>query len=188
MTTPRFDIGGFIVTPPSPDCAARMCAYLGPNRERFAPHGPKFPEGYFTEEFWKRRLRTYANNFALGKAVHFSIFERDDDGRIVGDANFTGIARGVLHACFLGYKIDAGFEGKGIMRRALEATIAYMFDVQNLHRIQANYLPGNERSERLLQRLGFQREGLARDYLRLDGRWKDHVMTALINPNWRAVG
>jgi ribosomal-protein-alanine N-acetyltransferase len=56
-----------------------------------------------------------------------------------------------------------------------------MFDTQNLHRIMANYIPGNERSARLLERLGFEREGYAKAYLNIAGRWQDHVMTALVN-------
>ena len=82
----------------------------------------------------------------------------------------------------LGYAIDQAHEGRGLMREALEATIEHAFTVLRLHRIQANYVPENERSGRLLERLGFRREGLAKDYLFIDGRWRDHVLTARLNP------
>jgi ribosomal-protein-alanine N-acetyltransferase len=86
----------------------------------------------------------------------------------------------------LGYAIDAAHEGRGLMREALQATIEYVFDVLRLHRIQANYVPENRRSGALLERLGFVREGLARDYLFINGAWRDHVLTARLNPAFDA--
>jgi [ribosomal protein S5]-alanine N-acetyltransferase len=67
------------------------------------------------------------------------------------------------------------------MFEALTAAIAFAFDVLRLHRIMANYIPGNERSGKLLRRLGFNMEGYARDYLLIDGEWRDHILTALTN-------
>ena len=68
------------------------------------------------------------------------------------------------------------------MAEALRATNAFAFRELRLHRIMANYRPENERSGRLLERLGFVREGVAKDYLFIDGAWRDHVLTALVNP------
>ena len=68
------------------------------------------------------------------------------------------------------------------MREALQVAIAHMFEAQQLHRIMANYQPVNLKSEKLLHSLGFEREGLARQYLNINGRWADHVLTSLINP------
>jgi ribosomal-protein-alanine N-acetyltransferase len=81
----------------------------------------------------------------------------------------------------LGYAIDHAHEGQGLMQEALQATIEHVFSVLRLHRIQANYVPDNERSGRLLERLGFVREGLAKDYLFINGAWRDHVLTARVN-------
>jgi ribosomal-protein-alanine N-acetyltransferase len=68
------------------------------------------------------------------------------------------------------------------MHEALEAAIRYAFDELRLHRIMANYVPTNERSGRVLRRLGFVIEGYARDYLFIGGRFMDHVLTSLTNP------
>ena len=62
--------------------------------------------------------------------------------------------------------------------------VQYSFHDLNLHRVMANYVPENERSGKLLERLGFVREGVAREYLRIAGQWRDHVLTARINPDW----
>ena len=69
------------------------------------------------------------------------------------------------------------------MHEALTAAIAHVFNAMQLHRIMANYRPQNERSARLLARLGFEPEGEARAYLKINGVWADHVLTALINLN-----
>jgi ribosomal-protein-alanine N-acetyltransferase len=72
-----------------------------------------------------------------------------------------------------------------LITEALMAAIKYVFEELNLHRVMANYMPGNEKSAKLLQRLGFKVEGHARDYLRLAGDWQDHTLTALVNESWR---
>jgi ribosomal-protein-alanine N-acetyltransferase len=88
----------------------------------------------------------------------------------------------------LGYSIDAAAQGRGLMREALAAVIAQVFSARvDLHRLQANVRPENARSLILLKRLGFEREGSARDYLHIDGAWRDHEMFALRNPDFRGV-
>ena len=88
---------------------------------------------------------------------------------------------GAFRACLLGYHVDCGSEGKGYMTEAVSAAIRYAFDGLKLHRIMANYVPHNERSARLLERLGFVVEGRAKDYLFIHDRWQDHVLTSLTN-------
>ncbi len=68
------------------------------------------------------------------------------------------------------------------MLECLEAAISYMFTVVGLHRIMANYIVGNERCSALLKRLEFEKEGLAKSYLKIDGRWQDHILNSKINP------
>src|SRR5215218_9941972 len=101
---------------------------------------------------------------------------------VVGTCNYTNVVRGPFLACHLGYQIARAREGRGLMTEALRATNAFVFESMRLHRIMANYRPENERSGRLLDRLGFVREGLAKDYLFIDGAWRDHILTALTNP------
>ena len=72
------------------------------------------------------------------------------------------------------------------MTRALTLTNRCMFEQYNLHRIMANYLPENLASGRVLEKLGFVREGIAKDYLRINGVWRDHVLTSLTNDQWQA--
>lgn len=131
-----------------------------------------------SEAYWKQKIKEFANQ----QSIRFLIFHQ---GQLIGISNFTQMFRGPFQACYLGYKIDRDFEGQGLMYEALNKAIFYMFDVQNMHRIMANYMPTNERSEKLLMRLGFQKEGYAKNYLLINGKWEDHILTALTNPNWK---
>lgn len=71
------------------------------------------------------------------------------------------------------------------MSEAVKKATEYMFEEQNIHRIMANYIPSNQRSAKLLQSLGFTIEGLAKNYLLINGQWEDHVLTSLTNQQWR---
>jgi ribosomal-protein-alanine N-acetyltransferase len=87
-----------------------------------------------------------------------------------------------LQAADLGYGLDARHQGQGLMTEALRTACDYAFSAMGLHRIQANHLPENLKSAAVLRRLGFVVEGYARDYLLINGRWRDHVLTALVAP------
>jgi ribosomal-protein-alanine N-acetyltransferase len=172
---------------PPPSFAPAMLNFVEDNREHFARWDPAPVADYYTIGYWRGRLEMAREEFRAGRSVRFVITRNDKtERRVVGEGNFNNIIRGVFQACYLGYRIDHRDEGQGMMREALTAAIGYMFDEMKLHRIMANYLPHNERSGRLLRRLGFSVEGYARDYLLIAGKWEDHIMTALNNTEWRA--
>ncbi|HUL97392.1 MAG TPA: GNAT family N-acetyltransferase [Usitatibacter sp.] len=168
-----------------PGMQQAMAGFL---RENFEGHldrwSPPAAPAFFTESFWRERLAGALEEFNSGRAVRFVMQPGAADGPIVGTCNYTNIVRGPFLACYLGYQVARSHEGRGFMAEALRATNAYMFDGLRLHRIMANYRPENGRSARLLERLGFVREGLAPAYLFIDGAWRDHVLTALTNPGF----
>jgi ribosomal-protein-alanine N-acetyltransferase len=170
-----------LLTIPEPDAAPRMLAFTVENREHLTRWQPPEPDGYYREKFWRDYLTASQADFKQGRSMRLVLFERErPDGSVIGQCNFSNFIRGAFQACFLGYKIDYRAEGRGLMHEALKAAIAYAFDDLRLHRIMANYVPTNERSGKLLRRLGFTVEGYARDYLYIDGAWRDHVLTAKI--------
>jgi [ribosomal protein S5]-alanine N-acetyltransferase len=119
-----------------------------------------------------------------GIAYGFALCARGaGEAPILGWCSFTNVIRGIFQACFLGYKLDRRAQGHGYMTEALGAAIGYMFKEARLHRIQANYMPHNQRSAAVLRRLGFTVEGTARNYLFIGGEWRDHVLTSLTNPD-----
>ncbi|HYD81960.1 MAG TPA: GNAT family N-acetyltransferase [Paucimonas sp.] len=171
-----------------PDQAQLLVDYQLDNRAHLAPWEPLREESFYSLEAARRRIEDGLQAFADGRAVHFAVFARDsrhdepDAARIIALCNFSNIVRGVFQACHLGYSIGHAYQGRGLMREVARAGIGYMFHAVGLHRVMANYMPSNERSARLLRKLGFEREGYARAYLKIAGKWEDHVLTALINP------
>jgi ribosomal-protein-alanine N-acetyltransferase len=182
---PRIETERLLLTTPSWEAAPRMLAFFAENREHLARWTPAPPSGYYTETYWRGRLSQARADFERDQAMRLVMFEREqgEAGPVVGVCNFTNFVRGAFQACYLGYSLDYRFEGRGLMYEALCAALAYAFDQLRLHRIMANYLPVNERSGKLLRRLGFTVEGYARDYLMIAGRWQDHILTSLTNPN-----
>lgn len=180
---PRIETERLLLTIPKETAAPRMLAFALENREHLTRWQPPEPVGYDTENFWRDYLAAAREDFLQGRSMKLVLFEREEgaEGRVIGECNFSNFMRGPFQACFLGYKIDYRVEGHGLMREALTAAIAYVFDELRLHRIHANYLPINERSGRLLRRLGFVVEGYARDYLLIGGEWRDHILTSLTN-------
>lgn len=165
--------------------AALHPPYFARNREHFAPWDPPRPSDLASVAYWQGQLEKAQADFAEGRAAHFVLLERGAAAaRLIGRVNFTQIFRGPFQSCVLGYQIDRDFEGRGLMHEALAACIDYMFREFGLHRIQAAHRLENERSARLLARLGFERIGIAHDYLFIDGAWRDHVLTALTNPQF----
>ncbi|MBA2369773.1 MAG: GNAT family N-acetyltransferase [Candidatus Protochlamydia sp.] len=137
------------------------------------------------EQDFKTQLIKWEQEFKEGSSIRFLLFLQDDpEGEIIGFCNFSQIFRGPFQACYLGYHIDERFERKGLMSEAVAKAIKYMFEKQKLHRIMANYMPSNERSARLLHKLGFVVEGCAKKYLLINGQWEDHILTSLTNQNW----
>jgi ribosomal-protein-alanine N-acetyltransferase len=93
------------------------------------------------------------------------------------------VVRGAFQSCVLGYNLEDAAQGRGYMTEAVRATVQFAFSEWKLHRVAASYIPRNTRSAAVLERCGFHVEGTAPAYLRINGRWEDHVLTAVINPD-----
>lgn len=160
--------------------------------ENFAGHldrwSPPPPENGFGADHWARRLPEFEKEFEAGSAVRWVMLSRAAcTPEVLGTCNFTQIARGPFRACVLGYQVARSHQGRGLMHEALSETLDYAFRELRLHRVMANYRPENTRSARLLDRLGFAREGYARRYLFIDGAWRDHILTSKTNPHFDAA-
>jgi ribosomal-protein-alanine N-acetyltransferase len=154
--------------------------YCSENRAHLQPWEPLRAESYFAAESVAARLSGMAHNNASGHAVHFLLI-LPETGEMVGECNFTNIVRGPFQACHLGFSIAKRFEGRGLIHEAMTPAISYIFEQVGLHRVMANFRPENIRSASLLERLGFEREGLAKSYLKINGVWADHVLTSRVN-------
>ena len=165
--------------------AAALADFHQRNREHLAPWDPPVEASFFTEAAQAERLRKSAASFADGTTCRYLLQPIGDPTRVVGTVHFSNIVRGPFQSCRLGYALDQALEGQALMNEALRCAIAEMFSPRvNLHRIEAGFRPENSRSADLLRRLGFRDEGLAPDYLFIDGLWRVHRITALINPGF----
>ena len=164
-----------------PGAADLMVRFRRENRIFLEPWEPKRPPEYYTPGYWERQLAAALREFRQGFSLCLAVLSADET-EVIGVCNYTNIIRGTYQACHLGYAIAERHQGKGLMFEALETSIDYVFNDMRLHRIMANYMPHNDRSGRLLARLGFVVEGHARQLLKINGRWEDHVLTSRINP------
>jgi [ribosomal protein S5]-alanine N-acetyltransferase len=163
-----------------------VLAFYTNNKDRLSPLSPTWPEGFFTKPFWDRQLDRNLEEFYADFSARMFVFLRTQPHDCIGNISLSGILRNAAQFCYLGYGIDSNWEGKGLMRESVAAVVRYAFQDLNLHRVMANYLPHNTRSGKLLESLGFTIEGQAKNYLYLDGSWRDHVLTSITNHNWQA--
>jgi len=163
--------------------AYRLAEYYAGNRAFLKPWEPVRDESHCFPSGWQARLGLITEMHRQGTAYYFIMLD-PEESEIYGVANFSNVLRGSFHACFLGYSLAEKWQGQGVMYEALQSAIRYMQHQQQMHRIMANYMPHNTRSGNLLTRLGFEREGYAKDYLMIDGKWRDHVLTALTYTGW----
>lgn len=167
--------------------AASVMAFVRRNRAHLGPWEPSRTASYYGLPYWEEQLALDAEAWEERRRVRFYLVPRADAAgatTVVGFVHFANIVRGAFQACHLGFGIDAAHQGRGWMHEALSAALEWAFEELRLHRIEANHRPENVRSGALLRRLGFVPQGYARDYLRIDGAWRDHVLTALTNPDW----
>lgn len=165
--------------------AQQMLDYFERTKEAHRPYNPPAPPDFYTAEFWLRRCVINQEELERGSSARLSLWlKASAREEIIGQCNLTNIVRGAFQSCYLGYSLDPRYEGQGYMREAVGQVIALAFGPLNLHRIMANYMPDNARSARVLAAHGFVIEGQAKDYLMINGQWRDHVLTSLTNPSW----
>lgn len=148
--------------------------YLKRNREFLAPFEIERDESYYTPESAEKIIRTAMRNYRNKTGVRFYIRLPESES-IIGTIALSNIVRGAFRSCFLGYSLDKDHVGKGYMTEAVNRVTEYAFSVLGLHRIEANVMPRNAASKRVLEKCGFEPEGLARKYLLINGVWEDHI-------------
>ena len=158
--------------------AAVLLDFYRHNRNYFAEWEPLRDEAFYTLEGMQAFIAAGEREFSAKTAVYFGLFGRESK-ELIGTCYFTHIVMEYFQACYLNFLLDERHKGRGLMFEGAGHCIDIMFRF-GLHRIMANYCPENVRSGKLLARLGFEQEGLARDYLYLNGRWRDHILTSRI--------
>ncbi|WP_172193806.1 GNAT family N-acetyltransferase [Saccharibacillus qingshengii] len=138
-------------------------------------------DSFYTLEKQEERVRRAVDAAALDQLYLFVVRERQTE-EMIGIVDLTGVSRGSLQSAWIGYFLDLKANGQGYMTEAVRFVVRHAFEVLALHRIEAGVMPHNEPSIRVLEKAGFAREGLSRRNVKIDGRWRDHVLLAILNP------
>lgn len=144
-----------------------------------------FHRGLVSPPTTAESFRTYLQRRRGPDSACLFVLRREDHA-LLGAIEFTQIVRGLFQSAYLGYFLGARFREQGYMGEALGLAVGFAFRELALHRIEANVQPSNQRSRRLLKRLGFAKEGFSRHYLKIGGRWRDHERWALLAEEWNA--
>lgn len=147
------------------------------SRDFLAPWEPVWPANDLTRTAFRSRIRQYWRDIDEDAAYPYFIF--DNEGEVlVGALTLSNVRRGVAQTATLGYWIGQPHARQGYMTSAVRLTVEFAFHHLGLHRVEASCLPHNRASVGLLQKCGFEREGLARGYLKIAGEWRDHLLFA----------
>ena len=150
------------------------------SRQHLSPWEPQWARDELTRSSFRRRLRAAQREARDDLGYSYLIFA-ETPLRLVGGLNLSNIRRGIAQTASIGYWIGAPYAGRGLMTDAVRSVAPFAFSTLRLHRLEAACLPTNAASMRVLEKAGFQLEGRARQYLKIDGRWQDHSLYALVH-------
>jgi len=152
------------------------------NFEFFKPFTHIKDEEFYTLDYQKERIK--GNNERSEKDLYYSfgIFLKETR-ELIGLTMLAEVLRGNLQSCFVGYYLNEEHNGKGFTTEAVQLVVDYAFNELKLHRIEAGVMPHNIGSIKVLEKSGFHKEGIARKNVKINGKWEDHQVLAIINEN-----
>jgi ribosomal-protein-alanine N-acetyltransferase len=153
--------------------------YLLANKSFLEEWEPKRNDEYFEIKNIQRLITEQRQDIESGKSIIYYIYLRDN--KLIGTMGITNIVYGPFLSGFLGYKLCQHYANLGYMTEALQSLIELVFHDKGLHRIEANVMPRNFRSKRVLEKLGFICEGVSKKYLNINHVWEDHEHYVLLN-------
>jgi ribosomal-protein-alanine N-acetyltransferase len=177
----RLTGAGVRLRPPKSGDYAEWSALRQVSRAFLQPWEPTWAEDDVTRAAFRRRLASYQRDLDLGTAFPFFVF-RESDGALVGGITLSNVRRGVAQMGSIGYWIGLPHARRGHTLAAVNAVTRFSFEQLGLHRVEAACLPANEASATLLLKAGFEEEGFAKSYLKIDGDWRDHRLFGLLSP------
>ncbi len=175
------------IRPTSPDDADEQLELRRVNREHTSPWDPRRDESFYSIAGQRLELELDARAWAAGTAYAFAVLDMDEDDRIVGRVALANVVRGPWQNATLGYWVDERAGGRGHATRAVRLALRYAFEEVGLHRVQPAIIPRNVRSLRVVEKVGFRREGRALRYLKINGTWEDHEIYALTAEDWEGM-
>ncbi|MEN5174877.1 GNAT family N-acetyltransferase [Brevundimonas diminuta] len=184
-TGPVLNGQGVVLRPPRPSDYLAWASLREESRDYLQPWEPAWAEDDLTRAAFRRRLGVYAREMEQGTAWPLFVFDPADEA-LLGAITLSNIRRGVAETGTLGYWIGRPYAGQGVGTAAVRAMLAHAFGSLGLHRVEAACVPTNHASHRVLEKAGFRQEGVARAYLKINGRWADHLLFGVLQEEFDA--
>lgn len=178
---------GVVLRPPRATDFAEWHDLRAASRDFLQPWEPTWPSDDLTRAAFRRRLAAYARDREAGVAFSFLVFQ-EADGAMTGGITLSNIRRGVAQMGTVGYWCSQTYARRGLTLAAARALNSFAFNTLGLHRLEASCLPTNAPSRSLLAKAGFEEEGFAKAYLKINGVWRDHVLFGMTTPRSRDEG
>lgn len=166
-----------------PHEAQLILDYYLRNKKFLEEWEPERGQNFYTYEYQQEILKEEYLEFKEKSKLRLWIYKKDEKEKVIGSICFSNIIYGNFLSCFLGYKLDKDEINKGYTTEAVEKGISIMFNEYKLHRVEANIIPENLPSIRVVEKIGFEKEGYSKRYLNIDGKWRDHIHFAIYNDN-----
>ena len=161
--------------------AEQVVDYYIRNKTFLEKFEPKRDEKFFSLPYQQEVLKNEMRDCKKKAAFRFYIKLIEQPQKIIGIIGLNNVIWGPFCSAFLGYKLDKNFINKGYISMAVEMLVKYAFEELHLHRIEANVLPKNKASLRVLEKNHFVNEGISKYYLNINGIWEDHIHMVKIN-------
>ncbi|MED1203488.1 GNAT family N-acetyltransferase [Heyndrickxia acidicola] len=152
------------------------------NQDFFQLYSPERSSDFYTIDFQKDLMEKRLEKEKKDIDYNFGIFKNEND-ELIGTIGLFRIFRGASQSAMIGYSLSKEHNGKGYATEAVKLVIDYAFTTLQLHRIEAGVMPHNIGSIRVLEKAGFEKEGISRSNVKINGNWEDHLLLAIINPN-----
>jgi ribosomal-protein-alanine N-acetyltransferase len=184
--TTRLATKHLLLRPPRAGDVTEIRRLLRTNHEHLRPWNPAPPPGEDPSSITEvsNTVLRQRRDWKRGRGYVFMLAEREHPGTFIGKIALSGIMHGAMYSAYLGYWMAGDVQGRGLATEGIRAVLDFAFGPAGLHRVQAAIMPGNPRSLRVIEKLGFRREGYAERYLQIAGTWEDHLLFALTREEW----
>lgn len=174
---------GLLLRPPRPADYAEWAELRELSRDYLQPWEPAWSEDDLTRSAFRRRLSIYSREMELGTAWPLFVYQLESE-RLMGAITLSNIRRGVAENATMGYWIGLPYAGQGVGTSGVRLILDFAFSTLQLHRVEAACVPTNKASRRVLEKVGFREEGLARAYLKINGSWADHLLFGILSDEY----
>jgi ribosomal-protein-alanine N-acetyltransferase len=177
----KFETERLILKTLSEADAPRLLDYFKRNQGFLEVWEVKRTPEFYTVQQMKALIKDDMVGLEAGHTLRLWIFKKDAPQKVIGSVALSNIIRGAFQSAFIGYRLDAKEINRGYMCEAVKKMVELAFNRLKLHRIEANIIPRNIPSRRMIENAGFVYEGLSKKYLRINGVWEDHIHMVILN-------